>query len=222
MTLLLYAITDRRDAWKPPCAGVDQQPVQAILGNGLTALVSRHDVAPNLDRDAAWTYERVIESAMVDAAVLPARFGSLLADEGATEQMLRDRCAHLAQSLDCIRGHAELSVRATWAGAQAPGELPATDVTGTVYMRARAEPERRARDLRRRMSATLEPLAQATRYRQLLHTSTAVTAAFLVDRARIAEFVRRAQQLDRELVDVDLICTGPWPAYSFVGAPGDE
>jgi gas vesicle protein GvpL/GvpF len=218
LTLLLYAITDRGDPWEAPCAGVEGQAVQVIVGNGLSALVSRHDTVPNLDPIAAWTYERVIEVAMADAAVLPARFGSLLADGGATEQMLRDRSVALTQTLDRIRGRAELSVRAMWTAAHGGSEPPPADAaTGAAYMRARVEPERRARDVRRRISAALEPLAQATRYRRLLEPLTPVTAAFLVDRATIAEFVRRAEQLDRELVEADLICTGPWPAYSFVG-----
>jgi hypothetical protein len=33
--------------------------------------------------------------------------------------------------------------------------------------------------------------------------------------------VRAVTGLDAELADAELVCTGPWPAYSFVGDPID-
>jgi hypothetical protein len=39
--------------------------------------------------------------------------------------------------------------------------------------------------------------------------------AYLVDRARLGEFTAVVEQLDRGMPEVELVCTGPWPAYSF-------
>jgi hypothetical protein len=47
-----------------------------------------------------------------------------------------------------------------------------------------------------------------------------VLDAYLVDRGRVREFVAMVEQLDDRLDDVELVCTGPWPPYSFAeGAP---
>jgi hypothetical protein len=44
--------------------------------------------------------------------------------------------------------------------------------------------------------------------------------AYLVDQERISEFVALVEQLDARLDDVELVCTGPWPPYSFAeGGP---
>ena len=67
---------------------------------------------------------------------------------------------------------------------------------------------------------TLDPLADASRYRLLARPTAPVTAAFLVKRDRTEEFVRQAVALDARIEEAELTCTGPWPAYSFVG--GDE
>lgn len=216
MTLLLYAITDGPPLGELP-PGVEGAPVWAISDAGLSAVVSRHDAAPTLDERAAWAYEQVIEAVMSDAAVLPMRFGSYVSDRAAAQEILRDRAPELTPSLERIRGRVEVSVRAVW---------PQEDVVapeagdGRAYMEARLGPERRARALRDRIHETLDPLADASRYRLLVRPTAPVTAAFLVKRDRTEEFVRHAAALDARLAEADLTCTGPWPAYSFVG--GDE
>ena len=74
--------------------------------------------------------------------------------------------------------------------------------------------------MRDRIGAVLDPLADASRYRLLARPTAPVTAAFLVRRDRTEEFVRHAAALDARIADAELTCTGPWPAYSFVG--GDD
>jgi hypothetical protein len=45
---------------------------------------------------------------------------------------------------------------------------------------------------------------------ELLH------ASYLVERPVVAEFRAAAQRLQREHRDAAVLCTGPWPPYSFV------
>lgn len=213
MTLLVYAVTDRPPLHETP-AGVEGAPVWAISEAGLSALVSRHAAAPAADEPSAWAYEQVVESAMAQAAVLPMRFGSTLADRPSVARWLGEQARELSSALERVRGRVEVSVRAEWDmvdGAQAP------TATGREYMQARLEPERRARALRERIGQALDPLAEASHYRLLVRPSAPVTAAFLVDGRATEAFVARAAELDRELDEADLTCTGPWPAYSFVG-----
>jgi len=214
MTLLVYAVTDRPPLGELP-PGVEGAPVWTISHAGLSALVSRHETAPVIDERSGWAYEQVIESGMAQAAVLPMRFGSTLADRDAVVQWLDERARELSGVLERIRDRVEVSVRAVWA----QGDETAAQVgTGREYMEARLEPERRARALRERIGQALDPLADASRYRLLVRPSAPVTAAFLVPRRATETFVARAAELDRELAEADLTCTGPWPAYSFVGS----
>jgi hypothetical protein len=46
-------------------------------------------------------------------------------------------------------------------------------------------------------------------------TRTAINAAYLVARERIDEFVSRVAELDAQAPDAHVLCTGPWPPYSF-------
>jgi hypothetical protein len=41
-------------------------------------------------------------------------------------------------------------------------------------------------------------------------------ASYLVERPVVGEFRAVAQRLQREYRDTTVLCTGPWPPYSFV------
>ncbi|MDQ6834570.1 MAG: GvpL/GvpF family gas vesicle protein [Actinomycetota bacterium] len=223
MSLLLYAITDGGQTGQAQ-KGVGAQPVRPIGQDGLVALVSEHAMPPSIDEQSLWAFEAVIEAHMSDRTVLPARFGSLIEDAGAVEHLLRDRRSELQATMERIRGAVELSVRAIWPGGEPSSspedERPATSGAGTDYMLARAALERRARRLAAALHETLDPFARSARYRILSRPTAPVTAAFLVDRDAADQFVARVKKVDVTLDDVDLVCTGPWPAYSFVEGGG--
>jgi hypothetical protein len=65
-------------------------------------------------------------------------------------------------------------------------------------------------------STTLPP-----RYPSVLQTRRELLrAAYLVDRGAVGEFVARVRQLQRAHEELALVCTGPWPPFSFAqGAP---
>jgi hypothetical protein len=48
-----------------------------------------------------------------------------------------------------------------------------------------------------------------------------LTCAYLVDRARLDAFRERVESLGSDLVRGTVMCTGPWPPYSFAGAEQD-
>jgi len=91
--------------------------------------------------------------------------------------------------------------------------------SGGSYLRDRFE----LRQSARRVASVLEPLTSLSRgsRRSLVpQPDLPVLDAYLVDRGRVQEFVAMVEQLDDWLEDVELVCTGPWPPYSFAeGAP---
>jgi hypothetical protein len=217
VSLLLYGVTGE-GAGAEDLRGVAGTPVGRIAAAGLVVLVSEHDHLPPLSEETLWDFEHVIESAMKSGAVLPVRFGTLLATAADVKRMLETRRDELMAKLEQVRGAVELSVRGVWPAAQRPVAAASAD-TGTDYMRARLAPQRRARELAAQVHAHLDDFARASRHRILTRDTVPVSAAFLIDQGTETEFVRAVTGLDAGLDDTELVCTGPWPPYSFVGDP---
>ena len=220
MSLLVYGITDHLSPFHDELLGVGEVAVKRIAAAGLVALTSEHDTMPAPLEEDLWRFEHVIESGLLSGPILPARFGTLLETVQAVEQMLQTRGRELHDKLERVRGAVELSVRGVWPEAAEPVAAGAA-ATGTEYLQARLEPQRRAQQIADRLQARLEVRARASRVQILTRTRVPVTAAFLVDHGTEAEFLRAVSRLDAELADTELVCTGPWPAYSFVGDCSD-
>ncbi len=45
-----------------------------------------------------------------------------------------------------------------------------------------------------------------------------VREAYLVDRDRLESFARAIRALDEREPEIEMVCTGPWPPYSFARA----
>lgn len=212
MTLLLYAIGDRHDQ-AVDVPGLDGRPLRLIVEDELAAWVSETDQSPRPTKEALWDYECAVERLMERFTILPARFGSVLADEPAVRAELASRRAQLVLGLNAIRGAVELGIRAEWSQ---PGEVPANAETGTAYMLARLELDRRARGISRAL-APLRALARSSIERIRPAANVPVLSAHLVDHAGVDEFTRLVARLQARLEgEVTLACTGPWPPYSFV------
>ena len=218
MTLLLYGIADC-----PPGqvdgVGLHGRPLRGVGENRLTAIVSEYAQAQSEQTEnTMWDYERILERVMERGTVLPARFPSMLRNEAAALSMLRERRCEFESALERIRGAVELSVRGAWrAGEEA---RPATSpMTGTECMLDRLVLHQRASEAGRRLDS-LDALARASRMRVLPNPEVPLAGTYLVDRERVGKFADLLGEVDEALDQVDLVCTGPWPPFSFVdGAP---
>jgi hypothetical protein len=192
----LLAITD--DATPP------EPPLRAVRCDGLSVVCApAREGEP--DAEALWEREALLERLMEDRDLLPVRFGTVVADERAAVAAVAPRSEALARALDRVRGAVELSVRAV---AERAGEAPPE--SGGEYLRARVADERLARALH-------EPLAALARDSAILDGPEALRAAYLVDRGGVDVFVEAFRRLQREHSELSVVCTGPWPPYSFTG-----
>ena len=193
----LYAITDDP---APP-----DPPLQAIPCDGLTALC-----APAEPREATpeelWRHEAVVEGLMAGRDLLPVRFGTLIADEDAATRALSERRDELLASLDRVRGAVELAVRVQRRGDEEPG--PSSGASGRDYLEAKVRRSEAA-------SALHDRLAAAAREGKVQAGPELLRGAYLVDRTEVDAFVSLVARLQREHDELDLLCTGPWPPYSF-------
>lgn len=193
----LYAITD--DPAEP------DPPLRAVRSDGLTALCAPaepREVTP----EVLWHHEEVVEALMEQRDLLPVRFGTLIPDEQAAARALEERREELAASLDRVRGAVELAVRAH--PGRAEPAAPVAGESGAGYMRAKARRVEAARTLH-------EPLAELARDSVVEPGLELLRAAYLVDRSAVDVFVALVGRLQRAHPRLDILCTGPWPPYSF-------
>jgi hypothetical protein len=217
--LHLYGIVEPQVAWDG--AGVDGEPLVPVVCGEVVAVASEHsrsfDRAPS--EEELWEHEEVLETLLERGAVLPVRFGVHFADRAALRAEIEPRSAQLAQALAHVRHRVELSVRLL-ARAAAPqastDEVDAESGPGAQYLLKRLEHKRDASRKLDAVRARLAPRAVAERSHVLPRPGTIATAAFLVEEAAVEGFRQEAQALERELEDVVLVCTGPWPPYNFV------
>jgi Gas vesicle synthesis protein GvpL/GvpF len=215
--LYVYAIAECSNP--PDVAGLRGARLHTLGEDGLCAIVSAHEqlqVRPT--EEDLWAHERVVEALMDAGSVLPVRLGTVMADEAAVLQSLADRRRELEAALERVRGAVELGIRAAVTAA-APDDgdstgAAATDGPGTAYMRARLLRERRGSEAAARIHEPLAFLARASTVRVSAQKRPLLRASYLVDRDRIDDFLARVEELD-ERGEATIVCTGPWPPYSF-------
>jgi hypothetical protein len=77
------------------------------------------------------------------------------------------------------------------------------------------EAERRSTATSDRIHGDLAELARRSSRRGRGVASGSFNAAYLVDRDRVEEFRSRVEALADEIEGAAIVCTGPWPPYSF-------
>jgi hypothetical protein len=244
--MYLYAIIDQPEAPVPAEPGLEGTFLFTLTYQDIAAVAScltRAEVPPT--EDNLWRHEAVVEALMADRAVLPVRFGTLLADDAAVQAMLTAHYADFVASLERVRGRVELSLRVLWEADQPPtppsspefprvpqrhsGELRGTQGnSGRAYLLARLEEERQRRAWRQRAEALagelhtpLAHLAVESTRQVLLTPRLLLTAAYLVERDQVAAFQQEVEALSAAYPALRFLCTGPWPAYNFVTVKRD-
>ena len=220
-----YAICDNPELPLPRRRGLAHAPLEGIQEDGLLAVVSRHTHAPGDPAlDALWAHERVVERLMADRAVLPLRFGTKLPDEDAMRMTLAARREEFLATLDQVRGRVELGVRAMAKPAleTAPAAVAAPTIASAARSGREYLLEKLAHGHRNEHEAAVlhEPLAAlavASVRGRAQSEDEVLRAAYLVDRVNVARFRATVERLQQQQPDVAVLCTGPWPPYSFVG-----
>ena len=160
----------------------------------LAAIVGAEPLRSDPDERTLWHHEAVVEAAMERGPVLPMRYGSVVDD---VTGFLATRYEELIAGLRRVRGAVELGVRM-------PPEPAAVAASGPEYLMRRAT----ATALAEQVYAPLAELSRAS-------TRRTQAFAFLVETSAIPAFHERVASL-RDRLGVELVCTGPWPPYSFV------
>ncbi|HET8950589.1 MAG TPA: GvpL/GvpF family gas vesicle protein [Solirubrobacteraceae bacterium] len=165
-----------------------EEPVRAVPCHGLSVLCAPAGDG-EADAEMLWRRETLLETLMEHGALLPLRYGTVVADEAAAVEAVSARRDAFARALARVRGAVELSVRAVGPADAAPAAA--------------------------RVHATLAVLARdAVR----LGGDEQLNGAYLVERGAVDDFVAAVGRLQREHRALSILCTGPWPPYSFTEA----
>jgi hypothetical protein len=221
--LYLYALVSQ-----PPRGdvgrGLRRERLEILPGRGFQLVVGRMDAPPGaptaaLVRRHDATVRRI---AAATEAVLPIRFGAVVANEVAAAHALMPRASELARRLRHVRAREQMTLRLFDARTPAPPGAPAPR-----RARARLGPGTRYLAERRRRSAAVEP-RELGRIRHALrdlvaderiqcHATRPLVASVyhLVPRGASAQYRRRLARAAPGLAPLRLTVSGPWPPYAF-------
>jgi hypothetical protein len=214
--------------------------VHTIESGPVAALVS--DVAAEgpveAGREDLMRHSRVLQEAAERTVVLPMRFGVLMPDEDTVrDELLDPHREDLEGQLAEMEGKAELTLKAFYdeevvlreivqenaeigqlseAVRDKPQDATYFERLRLGEMVAQALEAKRAADAEL-ILAQLEPLALEVEAGEPAHERMVVNAAFLVDRERLEDFDRAAQEVNDRLGErMTFKYVGPLPPHSFV------
>jgi len=247
----VYGVVPAGSALEPPTR------TELVAAGGLVAVTERVRV-DDLRRDAAAGGDRLAGRALAHQdllagllaaglAVVPFRFGTVVASPADVESLLLARADELRAASAAVAGRVELGVRlrleeeevAAASRASEPrlaglAAAAAQAGPGAAHLRgrqlARLEAETLAAERRRRAARLHEILsahAVASRVAPLPVGADAravvLAAAYLVERDAESSFRAVAARTRGELgAGARVEVTGPWPAYSFVDGGSDD
>jgi Gas vesicle synthesis protein GvpL/GvpF len=221
--LYVYALVDADGGRPAPAdAGHDGAPLCVVARGGVAAICSRHErLDLPVEAEHLWRHERVAEALMDDHAVLPVRFGTTVADDGALAAMLDERQAEFRGALERVRGRVEMTVKAMWTPPEPPVDVPDAGASpGRTYLLSRLETRNAAVALADAIHTRLAAEAVDARRQVLVTPRLLLSAAYLVDRERVDALLEASDDAARRHPEVELLCIGPWPPHTFAPAAG--
>lgn len=241
LRLYLYAITDHPEIPVPTARVVknedenEARPYKLVFGDiaAVVSSLSTNEISPT--EANLWRHEGVVESLMINHAVLPMRFGTVLADETAVYTVLESCYPNFTASLNRVRGRVELGLRVLWDDAKRRSigaevqrchhnsPLRSIADSGRRYLLNRLEAERQRQiwqrkmeDLAEEVHAPLSQLAAESTLQVSVTPRMPLTAAYLVERDSMVGFQKEVDTLSTAHPLLHFLCTGPWPPYNFV------
>lgn len=226
MGLYLYGVTSGETVPRE-LTGIDQASVQ-LLGDGdLRLIVSRlerpvtdlQESDPEETIAAVRHHDDVLTAISAVAPVLPVRFGAVLPDRRAADELLQDPDGTLASRLSAVAGADEWVVQVDAPAPAEPADDEVADLTpGHAFFerkRSQADARQHARERAHALAEELEHhlrgLVRQARRLAPRDPQTVSRAAYLVDRDVVDRFLAVINAAE----DVTVSVQGPLPPYRF-------
>lgn len=241
MKLYLYCLSDNAKiaaiettkGLSGACAHiVDLGNIKAVVSD-----VESHQV--KVTRENVLAHERVIDRVMRVTTPLPFRFGAVVTIEQ-LQTYVESNEARLRELLDRVRGAVEMSVKIIWdkdavsrqsaettsqkteskqktasTGDEATGPGLAFLLAKQREIEGNRELKNRAEEIARWLDQGVTGLVRDKTVSVQPADRMVVSAAYLVERERLAEYRERISSLSRERKELSFLTSGAWPPYSF-------
>jgi hypothetical protein len=216
---------------------VTQRELSAVVSALAPAAASRSAFESRLKsltelEAIARAHHRVVDAVAACTVTLPLRLATIHKNDARVALMLGSRYRKLSKALARLAGRVELGIKlylepgTPTAPAIEPSRARALSPGRDYLRKRRQQTERQQRSVERLNSAArqvdriLAQLAVARREHPLQPPRSSpgrgenvLNVAYLVEAARVAEFIERARSLGTS--EVSLTVTGPWAPYSF-------
>ena len=218
MSLLLRAIVTAENAGVAADLGL-----RSVSGTRTAGLASAWDAGRDAGETELLDHHRVVQAVFERVPCLPARFGSVFADDEALRTRLALREADLAAQLTRLGHRCELAITCAWREQDVLArEAIVPTSSGRAYlergltqMRGERARERRAEAIVARLLGELAIEPERVRHRICPRPAVAVSMSALVTRDEIDGLRSRLERLGAQLPDVTTVMQGPWAPYTF-------
>ncbi len=212
--------------------------LQTIFYNGISAVVSDSPIISySISRENMLAHEKAIEEIMKKYTVLPVRFCTIAQDEDKVKKILEIEHDKFSELLKDLEGKKELGLKAIFKEEVIYKEiaekyedikslkkaLASEPPAKTYYLRVEvgrkveAALEKEKDIYKEEILNTLSPLSQDTKVNAPYGELMIISAAFLVENSREAEFDQNVQVLADKFGDkIKFKYTGTLPPFNFV------
>lgn len=219
--LYLYALLDAKPA-APLGDGFTGEALRTIACGAVVAAVGGMSASPAVSPETLRGHDAVVRrlAQSVDA-VLPARFGTLVADDRVLCERLEPALADLQAALARVAGREQMILRVFTDHAESapPPDIdaPIAAGPGARYLAERARAHRTMTDVAElaALRPVLDRFVVAERVERHQTPPLVASVYHLVPRGTSAEYAQAIEAAARTLAGVRVTVSGPWAPYAF-------
>jgi hypothetical protein len=234
MTWYAYCITEqssvqqsrvRRPFHIEQLQGINSFPVLGFPTGEFVVVVSEFDRNLGLKQHSVVEHARVVSDCFRQATVLPFRFGTIFETDEALRHAVRANRKTFHQSLQRLRGKAEMHIKLTMRedGTLQEAVLQNLPIrAGGQYLErlheiATRDRERqtKARAVSVQVNKLLAPLEHETTCKRV-DTGLVIDIAHLIEANSLQKYQNRCNSAMRQFKNVEISISGPWPPYHFM------
>jgi hypothetical protein len=211
-------------------AGLAGEPLRLARCQDVMAVIGPMEAAPAISPEALAAHDAVVRQLAEEVeAILPARFGEAVRDEGELTSHLAPRSRELAEALEQVRGCVQMTLRVFGAPDRPAEEVTVEGGPGTRYLAARRQEHERAASLPEiePLREILRPLIRAERSdrrerRWRRETGPLLGSVYhLVRKEDLPAYLAAVRETEGRLGGRRFTFSGPWPPYAFAPRFGD-
>jgi hypothetical protein len=186
--------------------------LQCLDLGGIDAIVQRSRTPDRSLEDVQFQHRVVSRLAARTTALLPARFGSVVAED-ALRSLVSERHVEIEDTLRLVRNCEQMTVR-VFGPAEDERPIDPQPRSGTAYLARRRERAHQRPPEAAIITRELGSLARAERV-EVGERGLRLVVYHLVGRRQMSRYSRRASVLQTLLAPYAVTVTGPWPVFAF-------